>query len=138
MKFQFASHTAYKYRGPWLLAAVAAAVILGSSDAEEPQAPLGLPAIFWPDDNLYPDEKAELGRLLYFDKRLSSDGTVACASCHSSEFAFTDGEAFSTGIGGQVGGRSAPTIINSGYRTNQFWDGRVPSPKEQAKGPIAK
>ena len=112
-------------------------VMVGTSDAEEPQVPLGLPAIFWPDDNPYSAEKVELGRLLYFDKRLSSDGTVACASCHSSEFAFTDGRAFSQGIGGQVGGRSAPTVINSGYRTNQFWDGRVPSLKEQAKGPIA-
>ena len=137
MKIRFAFDRVLKSSGPWLLAAVAAAVVMGSSEAEEPQAPLGLPAIFWPDDNPYSDEKLELGRLLYFDKRLSSDGTVACASCHSSEFAFTDGQAFSTGIGGQVGGRSAPTIINSGYRTNQFWDGRVPSLKEQAKGPIA-
>lgn len=137
MKIHFAFATVHKRCGPWLLAAVAAAVMLGSSNAEEPQAPLGLPAIFWPDDNPYSDEKSELGRLLYFDKRLSSDGTVACASCHSLEFAFTDGRAFSRGIGGQVGGRSAPTVINSGYRTNQFWDGRVPSLKEQVKGPIA-
>ena len=137
MKIQFAFATVHKCGGPWLLAAAAGAFMLGSSDAAEPQAPLGLPAIFWPDDNLYSDDKVELGRLLYFDKRLSSDGTVACASCHSSEFAFTDGRAFSSGIGGQVGGRSAPTVINSGYRTNQFWDGRVPSLKEQAKGPIA-
>ncbi len=76
--------------------------------ADTVEVPLGLPPIFWPDDNPYSAEKAELGRLLYFDTRLSSDGTVSCASCHESEHGFTDGRAVSTGIGGQQGGRSAP------------------------------
>lgn len=102
-----------------------------------PQPPLGLPAAFWPEDNPYSKEKAELGWLLYFDTRLSSDNTVSCASCHEPKNAFTDGAAVSTGIKGQKGGRSAPTVINRAYSTLQFWDGRAESIEEQAKGPIA-
>lgn len=102
-----------------------------------PKPPLGLPAVQWPEDNPYSVDKAELGKLLYFDKRVSSDNTQACASCHATEKAFTDGAPFSTGIGGQKGGRSAPTVINRAFSTLQFWDGRAPSLEEQAKGPIA-
>ncbi len=102
-----------------------------------PPAPLGLPPVDWPDDNPYSAEKAELGRLLYFDNRLSSDETVSCASCHAPDKAFTDGSEVSLGIGKQKGGRSAPTVINRAYSTYQFWDGRATSLEDQAKGPIA-
>jgi cytochrome c peroxidase len=102
-----------------------------------PKPPLGLPKVHWPNDNPYSAAKVELGRLLYFDKRVSSDRSVACASCHAPEKAFTDGAAVSTGIGGQKGGRSAPTVINRAYSTSQFWDGRADSLEDQAKGPIA-
>jgi cytochrome c peroxidase len=121
---------------------VAAACLLPAFAADPPgekppKPPLGLPAVQWPKNNPYSAEKAELGMLLYFDKRLSSDGSVACASCHATEKAFTDGAPFSTGIGGQKGGRSAPTVINRAYSTQQFWDGRADTLEEQAKGPIA-
>lgn len=102
-----------------------------------PKPPLGLPSVQWPEDNPYSDAKVELGRFLYFDKRLSADSTVSCASCHAPEKAFADGAPFSTGIGGQKGGRSAPTVINRAYSTQQFWDGRAASLEDQAKGPIA-
>jgi cytochrome c peroxidase len=102
-----------------------------------PPPPLGLPPVDWPDDNPYSAEKAELGRLLYFDNRLSSDETVSCASCHAPDKAFTDGSEVSLGIGKQKGGRSAPTVINRAYSTYQFWDGRATSLEDQAKGPIA-
>ncbi len=102
-----------------------------------PKPPLGLPEVDWPEDNQYSAAKAELGRLLYFDTRLSSDNTVSCASCHAPDKAFTDGAPFSTGIGKQVGGRSAPTVINRAYSTQQFWDGRAASLEAQAIGPIA-
>ncbi|MBI1830873.1 MAG: cytochrome-c peroxidase [Planctomycetes bacterium] len=102
-----------------------------------PKIPLGLVEIVWPDDNPYTPEKAELGWLLFFDKRLSSDGTVSCASCHSPSHGFTDGAAVSTGIGNQKGGRSAPSVINRAYGALQFWDGRAASLEDQAKGPIA-
>lgn len=102
-----------------------------------PKPPLGLAEVQWPEDNPYSADKVELGRLLYFDKRVSSDNSVACASCHATEKAFTDGAPFSTGIGGQKGGRSAPTVINRAYSTAQFWDGRAPTLEAQAIGPIA-
>ena len=98
--------------------------------------PVGLSPIVWPNDNPYTVEKAELGRLLYFDQRLSGDGTVSCATCHSPQYAYTDGKAVSTGIRGQIGGRSAPTVINRAYSLAQFWDGRAATLEEQAKGPI--
>jgi cytochrome c peroxidase len=66
--------------------------------AADPKVPLGLPPFEWPANNPYSLEKVELGRLLYYDKRLSADESVACASCHSPQFAFTDGSAVSTGI----------------------------------------
>lgn len=102
-----------------------------------PKVPAGLVPIFWPKDNPYTPEKAELGWLLYFDKRLSADQSLSCASCHDPKHAFTDGKAFSSGIRGQLGGRSAPTVINRAYSLDQFWDGRAKSLEEQAKGPIA-
>jgi cytochrome c peroxidase len=113
-----------------------AALIVGFSQ-QTLKPPAGLPPVSFPNDNPYSPAKAELGRLLYFDKRLSADGTVSCASCHDPKFAFTDGAATSTGIKGQKGGRSAPTIINRAYTLAQFWDGRSPTLEDQAKGPMA-
>lgn len=103
---------------------------------EPPQAPTGLPPIPWPKNNPYTKQKAELGRLLYFDKRLSTDGTVSCASCHQVGAAFADHKNVSQGIHGFSGSRNAPTIINAAYQTHYFWDGRALSLEEQAKGPI--
>jgi cytochrome c peroxidase len=119
------------------LAAALAAAGAGVGQDEAPPSPLGLPPVYWPDDNPYSAEKAELGRLLYFDKRLSADATISCASCHDPSKAFTDWSPVSTGISGQKGGRSAPTVINRGFSTLQFWDGRADSLEDQAKGPIA-
>jgi cytochrome c peroxidase len=123
---------------------VALAAGLGAADGpppatadDPPTPPLGLPPAFWPDDNPYSTAKANLGRFLYYDTRLSSDNTVSCASCHAPEKAFGDGLAVSLGIGKQKGGRSAPTVINRAYSTQQFWDGRAASLEEQAKGPLA-
>src|SRR5664279_4680321 len=105
--------------------------------APAPKAPLGLPPLSWPRDNPYSVAKVELGRYLYFDRRLSADETVSCASCHEPSRAFTDGAPVSTGIKSQKGGRSAPTVINRAYSLAQFWDGRAGTLEEQAKGPIA-
>src|SRR5882762_9092867 len=102
-----------------------------------PREPLGLVPVVWPRDNPYTPQKVALGRLLYFDPRLSADGTVSCATCHNPKYAFTDGAAVSTGIRGQKGNRSAPTVINRAYSLAQFWDGRAPTLEEQAKGPMA-
>lgn len=101
------------------------------------EAPLGLPEIQWPEDNEYSPEKAELGWYLYYDPRLSEDETIACATCHSPAFGFTDGAPVSTGIAGQTGGRSAPVSFNQVFNHEQFWDGRAPSLEAQVVGPIA-
>lgn len=107
------------------------------SPEQPPKVPLGLPPVPWPEDNPYTAKKAELGRILYFDKRLSSNGTVSCASCHAPEEGFAKNEALSPGIQGQLGTRNAPTVINTAYQKHQFWDGRADTLEEQCKGPIA-
>lgn len=111
----------------------------GGEVVYRPRIPLGLEqlAVHIPADNPLTPEKVSLGKQLYFDTRLSVDNTVACASCHSPRLGFTDGAAVSTGMGGQKGGRSAPTTINRIFSTVQFWDGRAATLEEQAKGPIA-
>jgi cytochrome c peroxidase len=89
-----------------------------------------------PDTNPLTPSKIALGRKLFFDKRLSSDGTLACASCHDPKRAFSDGRQFACGINGQEGTRNAPAIINRGYGRTFFWDGRAKSLEQQALEPI--
>src|SRR5439155_26756437 len=89
-----------------------------------------------PPDNPQTPEKIALGQKLFFDGRLSADGTVACASCHNPERAFTDGKPTSVGIHGRTGQRNAPTVLNALYNKTQFWDGRAKSLEEQAALPI--
>jgi cytochrome c peroxidase len=117
---------------------VPAALLLAATPANAPpKAPLGLLPITWPADNPWSAAKAGLGKLLYFDTRLSADQTVSCATCHNPKFGFTDGAAVSTGIRGQKGGRSAPTVINRAWSLAQFWDGRAATLEAQAVGPMA-
>src|SRR5438105_651159 len=89
-----------------------------------------------PADNPQTPEKIELGRKLFFDGRLSADGTVACSTCHDPARAFTDGRQVSIGIKGRAGQRNSPTILNALYNKTQFWDGRVSTLEEQAALPI--
>ena len=98
--------------------------------------PLGLPELPVPEDNPQTTEKIALGKMLYFDKRLSKDGTISCATCHDPEMAWTEHRATSKGIGDQVGGANSPTVINAAYAKKQFWDGRADSLEEQALGPM--
>ena len=89
-----------------------------------------------PADNPQTPEKIELGEKLFFDGRLSADGTVACATCHEPARAFTDGRPVSLGIKGRAGQRNAPTILNALYNKTQFWDGRATTLEEQAELPM--
>jgi cytochrome c peroxidase len=100
--------------------------------------PFGLEetAVVIPADNPLTNEKIELGRLLFFDKRLSQDNTIACANCHLAKSAFTDGKPVSTGIRGQKGGRSAPVSFNRVFSSAQFWDGRAATLEDQSIGPF--
>lgn len=101
------------------------------------KVPKGLPAVPVPADNPMTEEKVALGRMLYFDKRLSKDGSVSCATCHDPKHAWAETTPVSTGVGGQKGGRNSPSVINTAYAPVLFWDGRAKSLEEQALGPIA-
>ncbi len=90
----------------------------------------------FPVDNPQTPEKIALGQKLFFDGRLSADGTVACSTCHDPGRAFTDGRATSMGVGGRTGQRNAPTLLNALYNATQFWDGRASTLEEQSAMPI--
>jgi cytochrome c peroxidase len=98
--------------------------------------PLALTRFVTPADNLQTPEKIALGERLFFDGRLSVNGTVACASCHDPRLAFTDGRAASVGFANRVGQRNAPTVLNALYNKTQFWDGRAATLEQQAGLPI--
>jgi len=88
-----------------------------------------------PMDNPISNAKVELGKQLFFDPRLSIDGTVSCNSCHNVMASGTDSRPTSVGINGQRGGRNAPTVWNAAFLSTQFWDGRAATLEDQAKGP---
>ena len=92
-----------------------------------------LPPVKYPTNNPYSDAKAELGKRLYFDPRLSGSGQIACASCHDPDLAWTDGRTVSFGHARKVLKRNAPMILNAGQLVTPFWDGRVNSLEEQAR-----
>ncbi|HEY2774888.1 MAG TPA: cytochrome-c peroxidase [Candidatus Binatia bacterium] len=98
-----------------------------------PPLPTEAPA---PADNPTTPAKVELGKKLFFDPRVSVDGTVSCNSCHNVMEAGVDDRPQSGGVRGQRGARSSPTVYNAAFLSVQFWDGRAPSLEEQAKGPI--
>lgn len=140
-------------RKPWLAVLAAGLVVAGWGAAgagEEKTPPLTrigvhqlgpqrlgpLPPVIAPPANPPSGLKIHLGKELYFDPRLSADGSVSCASCHNPALGWSDEGPTSKGIRGQLGGRRAPPVSNAAYSPLQFWDGRSPSLEDQAKGPI--
>ncbi len=143
-------------RSAKVLAVVAFVVVAGTVMAVEPlrahtappvadtpagiKVPLGIPAdvvaAMIPVDNPMTPQKIELGRELFFDKRLSDDRTVSCATCHDPAIALTTADPVSIGIRNQKTARNAPTVFNSMFNELQFWDGRAVSLEEQSKGPL--
>lgn len=107
-----------------------------AGDTGETALPWAVPDDFEPvpvpDDNPMSLAKVELGRKLYFDKRLSGDGQLACYSCHVCDKGLTDGRPTAIGAFGKNIGRSAPTMWNVGYHDSLYWDGRAPSLEKQA------
>lgn len=99
--------------------------------------PLGLDLYMpVPEDNPLTLEKIELGRRLFFDRRLSRDGSTSCSSCHDPDRAFSDGRAVAVGILGRAERRNSPALINRGYGRLFFWDSRVATLEEQVLKPI--
>jgi cytochrome c peroxidase len=101
------------------------------------KVPLGLtqvPPV--PGENPRTVEKWALGKKLYYDHILSTNGTVACASCHDPAKGFADGRKVSAGINNALGPINSPTVFNTAYNRFQFWDGRGSSLEDQAQGPV--
>jgi cytochrome c peroxidase len=122
---------------PFLLAAAALAAVSGTLLAQGMGGIRGgMGALQPPADNPITPAKVALGNQLYFDGRLSRDGTVSCNSCHDLGAAGADNKPVSTGVGGAQGSRNSPTVWNSAFHSAQFWDGRARSLEEQAKGPL--
>jgi cytochrome c peroxidase len=90
-----------------------------------------------PADNPTTPAKVSLGKMLFFDPRLSSTGTVSCFSCHNVMEGGDDHRPVSIGVEAQRGGRNAPTVFNAAFLSVQFWDGRAATLEDQAKGPPA-
>ncbi len=95
-----------------------------------------LPAVPYPAYNPYSKEKESLGKILFFDPRLSRSGQIACASCHNPELGWTDNLTRSFGHDRQTGKRNSMTILNSAYASSLFWDGRASSLEDQAQFPV--
>jgi cytochrome c peroxidase len=113
-----------------LFAATGAPAAAGAWEALPDVAPA-------PADNPTTPAAVELGKMLYFDPRLSSTGTVSCFSCHNVMEGGDDHRPTSIGVHGHVGGRNAPTVWNAAFLSSQFWDGRAATLEAQAKGPPA-
>lgn len=104
-----------------------------------PKPPLGIESTLQSLTNPPTPETVRLGRWLYYDKRLSSDNTISCATCHIPEHAFSELTPVSTGIHGKKGSRKSPSFINQAWTIypHFFWDGRASSLEDQALGPVA-
>jgi cytochrome c peroxidase len=104
------------------------------------QIPAGFPAGSIidraPSDNALTAERAELGKRLFYDTRLSRTFDVACATCHEQEHAFAETSVLSSGVEGRMGSRNAPALMNLAWSESFFWDGRTATLEEQAGKPI--
>ncbi len=138
-----------------LVGLIAAAVLLSCSSASRvteptawekenpvkplPTPPLGILTTYAELKEPPTPERVRLGRWLFYDKRLSADQTISCATCHRPENAFSEPTPVSTGIRGQKGGRKSPSFINQAWTLypHFFWDGRADSLEAQALGPVA-
>lgn len=100
------------------------------------EIPSHFPDMPIPLDNPMTVEGVELGRFLFYDKKLSVDGTVSCASCHRQSSSFSDPNQFSSGVNGALGNRNSMSLVNMGWNTSFFWDGRSKTLEDQILEPI--
>jgi cytochrome c peroxidase len=118
-----------------MIAGLMVSSVYATSDMSKWLRPAEVPQ---PKDNKLTPQKIELGKLLYFDKRLSTSGKISCATCHHPKHGWTDEHPTSKAVGheGAVGPRNSPVVLNTAYQNRQFWDGRVKTLEQQALGPI--
>lgn len=90
-----------------------------------------------PPSNPLTREKVELGKRLFFDKRLSSDNSISCATCHDPNLAYSDSRQLAVGVGGREGNRRSPRIVNRAWGKSFFWDGRAATLEDQVLQPIS-
>ncbi len=133
----------FRARAEFVLAGLLAAALAAAAQQSSMIAPvlrkppLGLDLYMpTPDNNPLTAEKVALGRRLFFNPELSCNRSLACASCHDPRRGFTDGRRTSVGVFGRKGKRNVPTLINRGYGTAFFWDGRASTLEEQVVRPI--
>jgi cytochrome c peroxidase len=128
------------YRTALLVALLSVVLWMGTGSARDREVyievPLGLPEVVALKDNPPTLAKIELGKMLYFDPRLSLSGTLSCATCHDPNLGYSNAAPVAVGHKHALGGRNAPTVLNAAFATTQFWDGRAPSLEEQAGGPM--
>lgn len=95
-----------------------------------------LPEVMTSGDQDLPDAKVDLGRMLYYETRISINNTISCNSCHQLDRYGVDNLPTSPGHDGSLGDRNSPTVYNAALHVAQFWDGRSPDVEDQAKGPV--
>lgn len=100
------------------------------------QIPAHFPAMPIPADNPMTQEGVLLGRMLFYEKKLSLDNSISCAACHAPASSFSDNAVFSTGVNGALGNRNSMPLLNLGWQTSYFWDGRAKTLEEQILEPI--
>ena len=105
-----------------------------ASESDPWLRPAAAPA---PADNQPNAARVELGKMLFFDPRLSRKSAMSCASCHNPSLGWSDGLPTASGFDMQMLGRATPTILNTAFNTIQMWDGRKANLEDQALGPIA-
>ncbi|MEM7475386.1 MAG: cytochrome c peroxidase, partial [Planctomycetota bacterium] len=109
---------------------------LEAVQAMDLETPLGLVPIPVPSDNALTAGKVKLGRALFFDRRLSFEGDLACADCHNPKMGWADGLRVASGTHDLPGRRNTPSVINAASNSHFFWDGRADDFEHQALGPL--
>lgn len=129
-------------KGAWVgvgLVSIAVLTVVGQSLAETDAGAFAkwrLPPIPQPEQNAATPERVELGRMLFFDPRLSGAANMSCATCHNPMFGWSDGLPTARGNAGRVLPRATPSVLNLAYGGLFMWDGRMPTLEAQALGPI--
>ncbi|HYR07241.1 MAG TPA: cytochrome c peroxidase [Longimicrobium sp.] len=126
----------YRRAVPLLCGLVAAVSITRLHGTVQEERSLGLPPLLSPADNPMTPEKVALGRRLFFDKRLSVDNSISCATCHVPDVGFADPHPVSIGTRGRTGKRNSPSVLNTAYLEPLMWDGKARTLEEQALLPF--